>query len=207
MGRPRAPRHVRLWIALLAAIPLLVACGDDDGSSASGSGAGSDDEPATVSDGECVGTNLEFENLETGVSGTATAALAVADSARSQYTAHAADFEIGEDDLQSWRPEVPEGQNVVSIQVTVFVNEDSPPPAPLEVGATLENGLTLDTHTFVVSHYRTDDAWQRTIDGDGVGGEMNVTAVGDILCFDIEFQDQEKRVVGTVEAPVFREGF
>src|SRR5690606_29353963 len=120
------PRLLTIF-ALFLSVSLVAACGDDDGGSASGGGG----EPASAgeqvggAEGDCAGTNLTFENLDTGVTGTATKALATRDSDTSpQYYTHAADFDITEGDLTGWRPDVPEGGNVITIQTTVFINED-----------------------------------------------------------------------------------
>lgn len=202
----------RAWLPIVvAALGLagLTACGDDaDGGGATAAAVGERASQEAAEEGGCAGTALDFENLVTGVQGTAGTALATHDGRHAQYTAHVADFAITEEEIPSWRPEVPEGQNVITIQVTVFVDEDSPPPVPLEVGQTLQGGeLLLDTHTFLVRHFDVDQDWSGVVMEDGVGGEMTVTSGGDLLCFEVDYQDAEKRVSGTVEAPVFRVGF
>lgn len=210
----RRPRSLP-WLALLLAVLLLTACGDNDTGSATAGGADGEqavvsvdetDEHGTVSDGRCSGTTLEFENLQTGVTGTATTALAARDGDGPQHIIHVADFALTEDDISSWRPEIPEGQNVITFQFTVFVDENSSDAPPLEVGTSLEGGTqTLDTLTFLVRHFDPENDWNQVIEGDGVGGELTITAGGDPLCFEVDYRDQDKVVSGTVEAPVFRD--
>lgn len=198
--RPSLVRGAALALVLSASV--LVACGDD-GDADGGAAAAAD-----PSNGACAGTDLEFENLVTGVRGTATTALATRDAQGSQYTAHVADFDLAEADVAGWRPEVPDGGNVITFQLTVFIDEDSPTPAAVEPGTTIGGGeLRLDTLTFLVRHFDIDQDWSETVMADGVGGEMTITSVGDTFCFEVDYQDLEKRASGTVEAHVFREGF
>lgn len=202
-------------LGLLLIVAVLTACSDDDPSSADAGGTGGEqavgsgdetDDQGPSSNGDCPGTALDFENLQTGVSGTATTALAARDGSGPQHIIHVADFAITEDDIPSWRPEIPEGQNVITIQFTVFVDEDSQDPPPLEVGTSLDGGTqTLDTLTFLVRHFDPDNDWNQVIEDEGVGGELTITAVGDPLCFEIDYRDQDKVVSGTVEASVFRD--
>lgn len=195
----------RSLLSALAFVLLLVVAGcGDDGAEASGSNDDSDGSSDTESTDDCEGTDLAFTNLETGVTGTATFALAESSADGALYTAHAADFDITEDDLKSWRPEVPDDGNVITVQLTVFFATED--PAPAEPG-TLRWTDEPDELTFGVRHFTADADWSHTFvvgDEDDLVKEMTITTVGDTFCFDIDFTDQEKQVTGTVEAPVFR---
>lgn len=194
-------RIIRVF-AIAFAATALVACGgdDDDSSNESATDGGAD----TNTSSDCAGTDLSFTNLETGASGTATAALAERIFDGGLYTVHAADFDIDEDDLKSWRPEVPDGNNVITIQLTVFNASD--PPQPVEAGRTLEATIEPDVLTFVTRHFTADDDWsQADLGTEDLTRELSITAVGDTFCFEIDYADQEKEISGTVAAPVFRD--
>lgn len=184
-------------LAAALAATALAACGGDDDDSTAPAGSESTENAAQ----ECAATDLTFTNLETGVSGTATTALAK-QTESGLYTAYVADFDIDEDDLQWWRPEVPADGNVISVNLTVF--NASEPPGPVEADITLEATSEFDVLTFVAAHYSDEDEWSHTdllVDGPRT---MTVTAVGDTFCFEIDFVDQQKEFSGTVAAPVFR---
>lgn len=149
-------------------------------------------------------TDLTFTNHDTGVPGIATTALADSGFEGGIYTAYTADFAIDVDDLRSWRPEVPDGNNVIAIQLTVFNAEAD--PAPRETGTTLPLTNEPGELTFLVSHFTSDDD-RRTAEGigDTSDGALTVTGVGDSSCFEIGDHDPDKEVSGAVEARVFEQ--
>lgn len=199
-------RSVRAFVITLALALAVTACGggsDAPSSSQSDADVGEATPAAASSDGGvCGGTELSFTNDDAGVSGTATSALAHIEQIAGNLTIHAADFEIEEDDLTSWRPEVPEGNNVITVTLTVFNREDDA-PEPAE-GMTLELTSEMNVLTFLVRHFSHDEDWSETRFNDDTFGEMTLTAFDDeMVCFDIDFQDQEKSVSGRVEARRF----
>jgi hypothetical protein len=202
---PSRSRTRVVLAALVAVVPALAACGDDNGDGgADGSVAAPAVEAAAQEevDGRCNGTDLSFANHDAEVSGTATTALARSSYDGGIYEAHVADFDLGEDDLRSWRPDVPEGGNVLTIQLTVFNADED--PEPILPGAELDLTSYFRELTFLVRHFTTDADWSeaRDIGGETVG-TLTITGVGDTFCFEVDYRDQDKEVAGTVEAPVF----
>ena len=211
---PHSTRHrTAALVGALTSLALVAGCGgDDDGG---GDGAvvdvgvetAADPDPDAGpavggSDHDCAATELSFTNHAAGLNGTATTALARSTFDDGLFEVHVADFELTADDLRSWRPEVPEDGNVVTIQLTVFNASDD--PAPIEPGASLELTIDPDELTFLVRHFTADDDWSaaENIGVDSVG-TLDVTAVGDVFCFDLDYRDQDKEVAGTVAATVF----
>lgn len=184
----------------------IAACGDDDGAAATAAADSQDGVSAHAEDG-CVGTALEFTNFETGVSGTATSALATSGYDGAVYVAHAADFDLDADDLSTWRPEVPAGSNVITVQLTIFNATEE--LEPVGAGATLRWTTEPGELTYALRHFTTDDDWSDVEVGpdevDEAGGELTVTGVGESFCFEIDHQDPQKAVSGTVDARVFEE--
>lgn len=218
--RPSPPRRSPVSAAALAAaLGLLVAaCGGDDGGGDAGSAAaaGAGDEvveaaadvddasDASAGDHGCPATELAFTNTAAGLSGTATTALARSSFDGGLYEVHVADFDLTADDLRTWRPEVPDTGNVITIQLTVFNATDD--PAPIDAGASLELTTEPDVLTYLVRHFTADDDWSsaENIGVDSVG-TLAVTAVGEVFCFDLDYRDQDKEVAGSVAATVFEQ--
>lgn len=203
--RETRTRRIRIVVSVIMALMLGVAgCGDD------GAQDGAEEPPPETAEGggvddRCSGTDLEFTNHETGESGTATNALATSEADGAIYVSHAADFDITPDDLVSWRPEVPEGGNVLTVQLTSYnVTEDL---EPVQEGAELQWTTEPGELTYVVRHFTIDEDWSNVeVTGDEIdetGGELTVTSTGDTFCFEIDYQDPQKSISGTVEAPVF----
>lgn len=191
------PRTWRTLAALLA-VATLAACGGDDDDVADSADTGTESQQST----DCAATDVVFTNLETGTSGTATYAVAERVADGGLYTVYAADFDIGEDDLESWRPEVPDGNNAIAVQLTVYNAESA--PEPLEPGTTLEATADPGVLTFVTRHFTAEEDWSEAdLLSDGTR-ELTVTAVGDQICFDIDYTDQQKEISGTIAAPVLR---
>lgn len=198
--------------ALVAVVALVAAsCGGDDSSGPTPPpddgrvGAGADapsSDDVSPDDHDCAPTEVAFTNDATGVSGTVTSALSKSQFDGGLFEVHIADFDVTPDDLRTWRPVVPEGGNVITVVFTVF--NASADPTPIEPGTSV--GLTIDPDelTFLVRHFTTDDDWSSAEQiGTISDGTIEVTAVGDAFCFEIDYRDQEKSAVGVVAAPVF----
>lgn len=193
-------RHRPLQLALAAAV---AACGGDDSTTAP------DTTPVAVTSfaAGCPDTELDFVNDDAGVTGVARAAVASRSADGAVYVTHVADFDISPDDVSTWRPSVPEGGNVITVQLTMF----NAPGAldPLEAPATLRWTSQPGELTFLVRHFTATADWSSVeVTGDEVdrvGGELSVTHVGDAFCFHIDDQDPHKTVSGTVRAAVIEE--
>ena len=198
-------RSLRGCMIAMALALVVTACGGGAGSSSSSDSSDVEDatEAAASSDADvCGGTELSFTNHETGVSGTATSALASIDSVAGNLMIHAADFEIEEGDLSSWRPDIPEGNNVITVTLTVFNPEDDAPEP--EEGMTLELTTEMNVVTFLLRHFSHDEDWSQTQFNDDTFGELTLTTFNDeMVCFDLDFQDDVKSASGRVEARRF----
>lgn len=201
----RHPARSRLVVGLLALTLLAVgACGgggdgaDDDGSASGGEGGARDEQPAV--DGSCGETALDFTSTATGASGTATSAVAVTRNDGALYNVYVADYELTEADVTSFYPEVPDGANVVLVQFTVF--NASGPLDPIAAGTEVDWAVGVDDGlTFLVGHL-TDDERFTEATNDTTEGRVTVTGVGERLCLDIDYRDEDKEVSGTVAATV-----
>lgn len=225
-------RSVRLATAIIGVLSLaVVACGGDDDSGAGGAEGGSGPDTVTGDDRapapgddlaetgsaegahddgsadkvaavDCPVTSLMFDNEAAGLAGTATTALARSSFDGGLYEVHVADFDLTPDDVRSWRPEVPDGANVITVQLTVFnASED---PAPIDAGTTLDVTIDPGELTYIVRHFTADEDWSTATNiGTETLGTMTVTEVGDVFCFDIDYHDQDKRIDGSVAAVVF----
>lgn len=211
MRKRLAGTTLTLATLTLTATLALAACGGSDdgdgggggdgpsspaGEAADGSGdAGADDAPVTSA---CPATAVTFTNLETGASGSLTAAIAKADVLGSAYLGYVADFGIGASEVTSFWPDVPAGNHVFVVQMTTLSGD----PAPIETGSE----LTWDTGgtTFLVSHVTDTDRFDTAL-ADDTNGSLTVTAAtDDELCFEFDYRSNLVEVSGIVAAPIAR---
>jgi len=190
----------------------VVGCGGDDGESqeagdpAPTSQAASAPPPvpsaapaSVVPSTECAATDVTFEGGSSPApfEVVSTAAVSLADGAA--YTVYLADFEIDPSALTLFtKPEVPTGGRLVTLAATVFNPEGATPP--IEAGTELVHDLTnFGTLTFVVTEETPTELFGNNTGGEGT---MTITAVGDVLCAEVDYRDDEKSLVGVVEAAV-----
>jgi hypothetical protein len=201
----------RCVVSGLVLVVAATACGGDDGGGdgPSATAAENGDDTAPASDGgaadvsgECAGTDLTVTDVASGESFQLTSAVAHSGHAGAIYVTYAADYEIGEDDLGSFFPEVSEGENVAVIQLTSFGSaadlEPLEPGTEIEVVFGLPQGLT-----FLVAYLTGDERHDSASEADTTG-RMEVTAVGGAFCAEIDYVDADKELSGTIEAPVTR---
>ncbi len=202
-------RNRRTAIVALLAITGLVACGGDDDSSGDAADAAAaegdapaDDAVATtaadVAPELCGTTDATFENATTGASFAPTSAAAVSLEGGAAYTVYLGDFDIDVDALSFIStPEPGVGEHMVTVAITTF-NAEGTPEIPA-VGRTIEYQDEFGELTFIVT---ANEGAEYFGNNSGAGGTVSITAVGDSLCFDIEYSDAEKSFNGTVAAPV-----
>lgn len=142
-------------------------------------------------------TELLLSNHETGatVSLTETAAVGVADGAG--YTVWASDFAFDEEVTTWFEPTIPDGGSVAWIALTVFSAEGEVPP--LESGDRLPADAPHGEHVVVVVHRTTDRDYGQS---QNATGEAVLTSVGDRICAEIDYQDDQKTLQGNVGADV-----
>jgi hypothetical protein len=198
----------RRILAGLGAVALVLgACGGDDGDDGA-SGGDAAEETTTAPDdgggdgggaeGTCDGTDLEVTNLTTGTTFAVTDTAAVSLQDGAAYTAYLADFEIDPAEVTAFAsPTVPEGANMATLFITVFNAEEV--PEPIEAGTEIEYTPDFGVLTFgVVLAAGAEQFGTNT----GAEGTATVTAVGDVLCVEVDYADGEKTVAGTFEAEV-----
>jgi hypothetical protein len=184
----------------------LVACGgdgDDDGGDTNGGGGSESTATAASGDGgggggDCAGTNLVFNNKTTGESVDITSTAAISLQGGAAYTAYAGDFDIDPESISLFsNPTVPADGNLIIVAITVFNATEA--PAPLEPGTAIEHTTDFDVLTFVVTQTAGE-----TLHGNGTNGagSLTVTGVGDSLCFEVDYADDEKELSGTFEGAV-----
>lgn len=126
---------------------------------------------------------------------TATHAAAASLEGGRAYTAYASDAEIDAEQITMFSGPSADGSGLVTISITRFNAVDAPVIEPGTVPVGAETGEL----TFVVLL----DAGGSTMGNNmGATGEVEVTQVGDTLCFEIDYSDDEKSVSGTVSASV-----
>lgn len=197
-------RRILAGAAVLALV--LGACGGDDGGDDGGDATVDEtttapeatDTAGETGEGTCDGTDLEVTNLTTGTTFevTDTAAVSLQDGAA--YTAYLADFEIDPTEVTAFAsPTVPEGANMATLFITVFDAEEV--PDPIEAGTEIEYTPEFGVLTFGVVHTAGAEQFGTNT---GAAGTATVTAVGDVLCVEVDYADDEKTVAGTFEAQV-----
>jgi hypothetical protein len=148
---------------------------------------------------DCADTDVTFEggSSPAPLDVVSTAAVSLADGAA--YTVYLADFEIDPSQLTLFtKPEVPAGGRLVTLAATVFNPEGE--TSPIEAGTELVHDLTdFDTLTFVVTEETPTELFGNNTGGEGT---MTITAVGDVLCAEVDYRDDEKSLAGVVESPV-----
>jgi hypothetical protein len=196
--------RARRILAGAGAIALVLgACGDDDGGEGAGGDAGAEattTEPVDDSgdEGTCDGTDLEVTNLTTGTTFAVTDTAAVSLQDGAAYTAYLADFEIDPAEVTAFAsPTVPDGASMATLFITVFNAEEV--PDPIEAGTEIEYTPDFGVLTFGVVLAAGAEQFGDSTDAEGTA---TVTAVGDVLCVEVDYADGEKAVAGTFEAEV-----
>lgn len=200
--------QMRPLLAVLGALVLvlsLTACGDDD-SAASDDGddteatADGDDSEETAdggADGQCDGNTAT--GTYPGGSFTSTDAAGVSLGGGTAVTLYITDFELSEDDFSVFsRPEVPDGDTLFTVAVTVFNAEDPDALEPLTPGEEIGIADEWGELTFVVTAEDADGQYGNAMDAEGA---VTLTAVGDTFCGTVSYTDPEKSIEGTFEAP------
>lgn len=141
--------------------------------------------------------DLELTNAETGVSTSLTDAVAISVAEGAGYTVYASDFTPEEEVTFFYDPEVPAEGNLAFISLTVFNAEGEVPP--IEEGQVIPAGTASGEHVLVVVHSTADDEYGLS---SGANGQASVTRVGDLFCAEIEYEDEQKSLRGTVGAQV-----
>lgn len=141
--------------------------------------------------------DLQLTNSESGASATLTEAVAISVADGAGYTVFASDFAFEEEASMFFDPEVPEGGNLAWISLTVFNAEGEVPP--IEEGQVIPAGTQSGEHVLVVVHTAADAEYGQNA---GVTGQATVTAVGDRLCAEVEYEDDQKALTGTIGVDV-----
>lgn len=195
----RGTRWIKVAAALGAIGLVLGGCGDD-GTDSAGSDdapsdeAGSSDEAADA--GECAGTDVTISGPGGDVEVISSAAVSLVDGAA--YTVYLADFELDGDAITMFSaPEIPDDGSLATVAVTIFNAEED--PAPIEQGTTVEwtSDFGVLTYAFTI-----EEGEELHGTNTGAEGTLEITAVGDTFCGDIDYTDGEKSISGTIEAPV-----
>jgi len=141
--------------------------------------------------------DLELSNAESGVSATLTEAVAISVADGAGYTVFASDFPFGEEVSAFFDPDVPDGGNLAWISLAVFNAEGD--VLPIEEGQVIPAGTQSGEHVLVVVHAAADAEYGQNA---GVTGQATVTGVGDRLCAEIEYEDDQKSLTGTIGVDV-----
>ena len=189
--------------ALLVVAGLTAACGDDADDEASSGGDGpaevTSTAPADAGGGDCAGTDLTVTDAATGAAVELTSTAAVSLEGGAAYTAYGADFELDAEEISLFAsPTVPADGTMATLAITVFNAEED--LAPLEAGQVVRHDMSeLGILTFVVTVNQGEELLGNNSGG---AGELTLTAVGDTLCVEVDYADEEKSLTGTLEAPV-----
>jgi hypothetical protein len=176
----------------------LAACGGGEDDAAPGGDEGTTTTSTGAQSGECPDTDLSVSNLTTGATVDVVDATAVSLSGGAAYTAYAADFEVDPNDISLVSGIEPaSGENVVTLAVTVFNAEGTPPP--IEAGTEITYTDEFGVLTFVVVHSAGAESFG---DNTGAAGTLTVTSVGDRFCAEVDYADDEKELTGTIAADV-----
>ena len=201
-GYPMRRTHRAAVAALLGLALVATACGDDeaaDDTTGTSTEAAPEDRDAEGDDGadaDCPDTAVTYENLETGesVDVVASAAASLVDGAA--YTIYLADYDISVDSFSSLSaPEIPDDGNLLSVAVTIFNAEEE--PAPLEAGTTVEYTDDFGVLTFRVTQQAGEELFGTNTDAEG---QISLTAVGDVVCAEVDYTDAQKTLSGTIRA-------
>jgi len=123
------------------------------------------------------------------------AAIGVQDGAA--YTAWAADFAFDEEVTTWFDPEIPPEGNLAWISWTVFNAEGEVPI--LEAGDQIPADAPHGEHVLVVVHQTADEDFGQS---QGAEGGATLTDLGEQLCAEIDYSDDQKSLVGTLGATV-----
>ena len=174
------------------------ACSSGSSTSSAKPAAGSGATTTTRAAGDCKGTNATVTNAETGDAATFDHAAGVSLGDGAAYTVYLSDAAIDPGSISMVNtPKPTDGHHLATVALTVFNAKDT--PKPIEAGATITYTPDFGVLTFRV----TDQTGEQTYgQNQNAQGKVDVTAVGDKVCFDIDYSDDQKKLSGSVEAPV-----
>lgn len=154
------------------------------------------DEPTVGCENDLVAT---YPDGTQAVLDTSTAAVSLSDGAA--YSIYAGDYEIATDGIEITGVEPPEGSRLAAVFITVF-NPDEPPP-PLEAGTSITWSNEMGVLTFTTILYDGPIDFGQAVDAVGT---VDVQAVDEeSICIEVDYQDAEKTLRGTLVAPVVGE--
>ncbi|WP_232680580.1 hypothetical protein [Nocardioides sp. R-C-SC26] len=128
-----------------------------------------------------------------------TSAAAVELSGGGAMTIYVGDYEIPTADVATETIAPPEGSHQASIFITTFDADARPAPltSGMEITYTAETGALTFTTMLLAGAEMYGEAAEAS-------GTVTLTEVGDdALCFDVDYADQQKAMVGTVSAPIY----
>ncbi len=143
-------------------------------------------------------THLTFTDVASNEQVVLTHAAAVSFVDGAAYTAFASDQPVDASEIMlSTAPTPGEGATLASLFVTRF-NATAEQVAPIPVGTVVSpNGGDGDL-VFGVVVQRNNVNLGNSMDSSGT---LTVHQVGETLCFDIDYKDTEKQMVGTLQSP------
>lgn len=188
---------------LVAVVGLLIAGCSDESEDDAASPTSENPAEEAGSSGECGGTELTFTNRATGETGTARSAFARTVMDDTLYNVYASDYGLQPDDVSSYRIEPPADGHALLIAINAFGAGDGSGLEPLAVGEEISWTATGDgtTKALLVTLATSDEIYDRA-ESPEAGGTLTVTAVGDAICGELRYEDADKEVSGTFEAPV-----
>lgn len=159
-------------------------------------GGGGDQDDRSGAAGACSGTALTVTETGTNATSVLTSSAAVSLSDGAAYTLYAADFDIVADTITFYSaPRVPAEGTLATLALTVFNSTQD--LAPLTAGTEIVYTDEFDTLTFRA----VLNTGSRVLgNGSGAAGVVQVEAVGERVCISVDYSDDEKTVVGTIEA-------
>jgi len=170
-------------IATSALLLVLTGCAAGGGAeSESASGACVTDLTATFPDGTEVGLSES-------------AAVNFGDEV--SYTMYAADFAYGDENLLVEFPQVPADGHLAAVSTVVFNRESD--VAALEAGQEIVWSTEMDALTFTAILAAGDEQFGLSSNGEGT---LTVLEVGEQICVEIDYSDDQKSLTGTLAADV-----
>lgn len=198
---PAAPTR-RVATALALAALLGAGCSGDDDAGAEAPADETGDTTAAA-EGDCAGTSLAFTIRATGETGTVDGAFAKPVIEDTLFNIYASDHGLEPEDVDSYRIEPPPGGHALLVAINAFGAGDGSRLEPLAVGEQIDWTATGDgtTKALLVTLATSEETYDRA-ESPEAGGTLTVTAVGDVICGELSYEDADKEVSGTFEAPV-----
>lgn len=172
-------RTGRIGLAALAVVTLATGCAGGDAAAG------------------CT-TNLTFTDLASNAQVVLTHGAAVSFLDGAAYTAFASDQPVDASEITLTTAPTPgEGATLASLFVTRF-NASAEQVAPIPVGTVVSPSGGDGELVFGVVVQRKNVNMGNSMDASGT---LTVNQIGDSLCFDIDYKDTEKQMVGTFQSP------